>query len=842
MKHLSSIRRHALASAAALALAAPGAQALNYTWSSGDFVPGTTAPSPLGAGDVLNINAGGFKFFNGAASNFTNGGTVNWNADALYLQSGAVVVNNALWNATSDDNLFYNGGAAPSFTNNGIFRKSGGAGATTISNTVGFVNNGTLDAMSGTLSFVGGSVFNAGSVFSGAGSNLAAGNNSFNGGFTSANLVLGSGVHNGNAAVMGGSVAFTGGTLSGTWAVAAGQTLNGNSGSFKFIDGGATVVSNLGTIVWNSSDPMYLQGGATVSNQGLFVANASTSIVYNGGAAPTWNNTASGTVRAAAGQTLTIGNVAGFVNNGGVLDALAGAAIVYNGATFNAGTQFTGAGSNRAAGNNSFNGSFTSANLVLDGGIHSGNAAVMGGSVAFTSGTLSGTWSVSAGQTLNGNSGSFKFIDGAATVVTNLGTIAWNSTDLLYLQGGATVSNQSLFVANASTSIVYNGGAAPTWNNTASGTVRAAAGQTLTIGSGAGFVNNGGTLDARAGGAIVYNGATFNTGTQFSGAGSNVAAGNNGFNGSFTSTNLVLDSGNHSGNAAVANGNVVYKGGNLVGTWQVAPGQTLSGVDGPFKFITGAATTVTNQGTLNWNTVDFLYLLSGAALANQGTLNFSANGGVFYNGGAAPSFVNTGLITKTGAAGTTTIGDTLGFDNLGVIDVQTGTLALPSNFSNQGTLMGSGSYAVSGTLSNAGTLAPGASPGTLGLSGNYAQTAAGTFAVELESLGSHDLFNITGAAALGGTLAISCWAGCSFAVGDLITIMDSTGELSGSFSSVVLSGFQTGAFDVIYDAAGDRVQLLVTQAVTAAVPEPGTWAMWLAGAAMLGGLMRRRRS
>jgi hypothetical protein len=834
------MRRHALASAAALALMAPGAQALNYTWSGGDFVPGTTAPSPLGAGDVLNINTGGFKTFN--ASNFTNGGTVNWNADNLYLVSAAAVVNNGLWNAGGDNNLFYNGGAAPSFTNNSIFRKSGGTGATTINSGVGFANNGTLDAQTGTLSFVGGTVFNAGSVFIGAGTNLAAGNNMFSGSFTSANLVLGSGVHSGNAAVMGGSVAYTGGSLSGTWSVGAGQTLNAGTGGFKIVDGAGTVVSNLGTVAWNTTDLLYLQSGATFSNQALFVANASTSIVYNGGAATTFNNTAGGTVRAAAGQTLTIGGSAGFVNNGGTLDAQAGAAIAYNGASFNAGTQFTGAGSNRAAGNNGFSGSFTSANLVLESGVHSGNAAVMGGSVNYAGGTLSGTWSVGAGQTLNATTGGFKQVDGGATVLSNLGTVAWNTSDALYLLSGATVSNQGLFVANTSTTVLYNGGAAPIFDNTASGTVRAAAGQTLTIGGGAGFVNNGGVLDAQAGAAIVYNGATFNAGTQFSGAGSNRAAGSNTFNGGFSSANLVLEGGVHSGNGAVVGGSAVYKGGDLVGTWQVAPGQTLSAADGAFKQINGGATVVTNRGTVNWGTGDYLYLLSGATLANAGTLNFSANGGVLYNGGAQPSFVNTGLITKTGAAGTTTISDTLAFDNLGTIDVQTGTLALPGNFTNRGTLTGVGSYAVAGTLNNAGTVAPGASPGTLALSGNYAQAAGGTFAVELASLASHDLFNVTGAAALNGTLAISCWAACSLAVGDVVTILDAVGDISGSFSSVVLSGFQTGAFDVIYDTAGDRVQLLVTQAVTAAVPEPGTWAMWLAGAAMLGGLMRRRRA
>ena len=500
---------------------------------------------------------------------------MNWNADTLYIQSGAALVNNGLWNATSDDQMAYNGGSAPSFTNNSSMRKSGGVGSTVINGTVGFVNNGTLQAQTGSIAFTGGSVFNAGSVFSGAG-----------------------------------TVAMVSGT-------------------------------------------------------------------------------------------------------------------------------------------NTFNGSFTSANLVLSGGTHLGNAAAVGGTLVFAGGVMAGTWGVAAGQTLSGQSGGFKFIDGMTTVVTNNGTLAWNTTDLLYLRGGATLRNQALFVANQNTSVACNGGSTTVFENTASGTVRAAAGMTLNLNNGAGFVNNGGTLDAAVGAAIRYNGgAVFNAGTKFTGAGSNVAAGNNSFNGSFNSANLVLASGTHAGNAAVVTGTARFTGGSLAGTWQVGSGQTLALGDGGFKYIEGAGTVVTNKGLVAVNTNDFIYLLSGAALANQGTLTFAGSGGVLYNGGAAPSFVNTGLIAKS-SAGTTTLGDTLAFNNLGTVDVQAGTLALPTNFTNNGTLKGVGSVTVSGTLTNAGTVAPGASPGTLSLNGNYAQAAGGRFAVELQSLATHDLFNITGTAALG---------------------------------------------------------------------------------------------
>ena len=640
----------------------------SYTWSVGTFASGVTAPNPLAANDTLNIVTGGFKFLNSTV--FTNAGEVKWSAtDGLYMQNGAGVVNNGRWDSTTDHTLVNNGGGNLSFVNNGTFRKSGGAGSTTISNGVGFVNNGTIDAQTGSIRFIGGSVFNNGSVFTGAGSVVAAGNNTFNGSFTSANLVLESGIHRGGAAVVGGVAKWTGGTLAGSWTVAAGQTLEGQSGTFKFIDGAITVVTNQGTLAWNTSNFLYMQNGGTLRNEALFVANQSMTVANIGGAMPIFDNTASGTVRAAAGTVLIFAAGSGLlVNNGGTLDALAGATIHYaGGSVFNTGSVFTGAGRNLAAGNNSFNGSFTSANLVLHSGIHRGGAAVVGGVAAWAGGTLAGTWTVAAGQ----------------------------------------------------------------------------------------------TLQVKAGG-------------------------------------------------------------------------------GDFKFIDGAATIVTNNGTLAVDTTSPVFMSAGSTLANLGQLNFSTDGTVFYSGGALPSFINTGLIVKSGGSGNSSIGDSLRFDNRGTIDVQSGTIMLPTGFTNNGVLKGTGRYGVSGVLTNAGTVAAGASPGTLGLTGNYAQAAAGVFAVDLESRSSHDLFNISGSAALNGTLAISCFAACSLAVGDVVTILDSAGDLSGSFASVTLSGFATGAFSVVYDTAADRVQLLVTQAVTA-VPEPGSYALMLAGIAVLGGLAQHRR-
>ena len=450
-RHL--LRRSTLSAAALLALTPP-AFGVDYIFSNGTYVPGTTAPEPLVAGDVLQINAGGNKFFSGTT--LTNqSGTVNWIVDTLYMQSGALIDNRSLWDAKGDNALVYNGGATATFDNSGIFRKSGGLGATTIGG-IAFVNSGTIDAQTGTILFNGNNAtFNAGSQFIGAGSTTIGGNASFLGGFTSANLTLASGTFTGGAAQLHGTVAFTGGVLAGTWEVAAGHTLSGRDGGNKFLSGDTTLLTNKGTVAWDSGNALYMQSGATLANQGLFVANESMSLVYNGGATVTFNNEASGTVRAAADKTLTVGGIA-FVNNGGTLNAAAGGSIVYagNNATFNAGTQFTGAGSNVVTGNATFNGQFDAGNLTLQSGTFQGNAAVVNGNALFTGGYLSGAWEVANGHTLSGRDGGNKFLSGDTTVLTNKGTIDWASGNALYLQSGATLVNRALFVASESSMLV----------------------------------------------------------------------------------------------------------------------------------------------------------------------------------------------------------------------------------------------------------------------------------------------------------------------------------------------------------------------------------------------------
>jgi len=156
-------------------------------------------------------------------------------------------------------------------------------------------------------------------------------------------------------------------------------------------------------MAWQTADNLLMQSGANLINEGVFEFQESSTIAYNGGALPTFNNTATGTVQVAAGKTGSVGTIA-FINNGGLLTADLGATLNFGGgnATFNAGTTFSGAGTLLVANNATFNGAFNASNLVLSGGIFSGGAAVLNGSVDWTGGSFNGDWEVAAGQTLNG--------------------------------------------------------------------------------------------------------------------------------------------------------------------------------------------------------------------------------------------------------------------------------------------------------------------------------------------------------------------------------------------------------------------------------------------------------
>jgi len=595
-----------------------------------------------------------------------------------------------------------------------------------------------------------------------------------------------------------------------------------------------------------SSGAVGFASNASVQNNGLWDFMGDSGLSYIGGAPTSFNN--AGTLRKSGGtgvSTLGAGNF-GYTQSG-TIEALTGTVRLSGGPmSINAGSVFTGAGTVEVAASATFNGSFDSSNLVFTSGTQTGNGAVLNGTVTMNAGTLAGTWQVASGQNLVLATGSSKSVSGAGTVLTNEGTVTQASVSSLSLATSASIVNNGVWDLQTDSGLSYVGGPPTSFNN--AGTLRKSGGTGIsTLGAGNFGYTQSGTIDAQTGTVRLSGGPmSINAGSVFTGAGTVEVAAGTTFNGSFDSSNLVFTSGIQTGNSAVLNGSVTMNAGTLAGTWQVASGQNLVLATGGFKVVSGPGTVLTNEGTVvQSGDSGNISLASGAAVANNGVWNIQNDSDVVYVGGAATSFVNAGTLVKSAGGGTSTFSSSgLVFSNTatGTVDVQQGTLALPASFTNAGTLKGDGTFSSGGTgLLNNGAVAPGSfGVGTLALIGAYTQSATGSFAVDLTNLSSSDLFNITGAATLDGTLALNCLGACSFAIGDSFTILDASTSLMGSFASVTLSGFATGAFSLVYDLPNASVSLLVTDTVTA-VPEPGTAVLILAGLAIVGQIARRRR-
>jgi hypothetical protein len=762
----------------------------------------------VNAGQALAVQGGGYKYLN---ATLQNQGLVSA-SDNLYFSNGNTLANAGVFEWQGDVGL-YDGGYNGYFTNSGTLRKNTGAGTSYVS-IAGFSSAGVIEAASGSIEFNAGAVFNGGSQFKGPGAVVVSNGASFNGSFTTqGNLRLAGGTFGGGAAQIDGDTAWSGGTFNGGWTLQAGRTLSIAPGGYKYLNASLT---NLGTVV--ATDHLYFTNGNTLANSGVYEMQGDVGL-YDGGYNGYFTN--SGTLRKSAGAGTSYVSIIGF-SNSGVIEVASGTIEFNTGAAFNGGSQFKGPGTVLVSNSATFTGGYTTqGNLRLVGGYFTGSGAQIGGDTAWSGGTFNGDWTLQAGRTLSITPGGYKYLNAS---FTNLGAVT--ATDHLYFTNGNTLANSGMYELQGDVGL-YDGGYNGYFVN--SGTLRKSAGAGTSYVSITGFSNIG--IVEAASGAIEFNtGAAFGAGSQFKGPGAVVVSNGASFSGGFTTQgNLVLASGVFTGIAAQAQGDVTWTGGRLDGSWEIAAGRTLSVTPGGTKQVNGS---VTNSGTVR--ATDSLYLTNGNTYTNAGRHELQGDVGIG-DGGYGGTVVNSGTLVKTAGTGVSNL-NAVSLVNTGVIDVQTGTVALPANFANAGTLKGNGAFSTN-LLVNNGHVAPGASPGTLTIAGSFAQTAAGSLDIELGGAAGADLLHVTGSAALDGLLTIACWGDCSYSVGTEIVILDALGGVSGSFAGgPLLSGFASGAFAVSY--LSNEVRLTVTEATTAAVPEPAAWLLLLGG---LGGLGLRRR-
>ena len=185
-----------------------------------------------------------------------------------------------------------------------------------------------------------------------------------------------------------------------------------------------------------------------------------------------------------------------------------------------------------------------------------------------------------------------------------------------------------------------------------------------------------------------------------------------------------------------------------------------------------------------WNS-NLLYV---GGTGGNGALNIAA-GGIVTIGSSASIVVSpgsTGTATVTGTGSQWNVADELwvGPVGAGTLIVRDNGLVSASDLSigSFGRLTGDGTIVAN--VTSDGTIAPGNSPGTLHIDGNYTQAAAGKLEIELASAASFDRLDISGAAALNGSLDVALYNGFQPHTGDFFADIYSAGSVTGAFGSV----------------------------------------------------------
>jgi hypothetical protein len=592
------------------------------------------------------------------------------------------------------------------------------------------------------------------------------------------------------------------GSTVGSYSLTSGTTLQVDKGTFDApsVTGSGTVdVAGSSHLTVGSTDT-FTPGGLTISGGGGPTATLNKDVTVTtlttGGFASrdgTGNLTATGTADLEGNVTLSGGTTTIAAT---VTSSTIGTGLLVDGSTLtlDAATDRTANGPLQLGGSPStlnINSSFdvTAANASITGNSNSVVNVGPTGSVTIDPGANQETdfqVPVNNEGTVTTKSGKLTLFDG--TTGTNSGGYAIGATTTLELEGSAAFNSPSVT------------GAGTFWDF----------GPTTIVGSTDTFspsnlkVSNGGTLTMNGSHSIVNwldgnNGTRNGTGTlTITGSFVPAVAGTATFSGGTTTV------------AASAADVSLDAGG-----FTLDDGAALD-LDAPTTWTTSPIG-LTGSSTLNINST---FLDSGSQsmgfgpdstfhVGSTGSLTVDPGSGNFFL--AEPKIQNDGTVTI--ASGTTT---SPGFTQAG------GTTTIASGAEldgpvtvNGGTLKGNGT--LGGPVSNSGGIvAPGSSPGTLTIKGDYAQGAGGTLAEEITGTTPGTQFDrllVGGTLTLDGTLAIDS---TSFtpASNDTFKIISGAGSRGGTFATLTGATAGDATYSAQYDADG------VTLAVAGPPPPP----------------------
>jgi hypothetical protein len=307
-----------------------------------------------------------------------------------------------------------------------------------------------------------------------------------------------------------------------------------------------------------------------------------------------------------------------------------------------------------------------------------------------------------------------------------------------------------------------------------------------------------------------------------------VTGGQLALNGNTTIGSVALSGGTlgGSGNATITGAFNVTSSGTLSGTGSLTTqGATSVGGSGSRTLTVTGGKTWVNQGTLRIEGNNDRIAFSGSGqtntLQNTGTLILDVPAGDPLEEISGTAVLqNLGVIQKLGSNAQKIKGLDVTNASAGTIDVQAGTLELDGgsitqsglittaasttfkregNLTNSGTLAGSGTVKLgsSYTLTNSGTISPGGAGtvGTLTLTGSLLSSSSGRLLMEANGTGAtqRDLFSVSGAASLNGTLSLTGINSFNPAAGQSYTLLSAGSAPTGSFSSIQVPSGLTGA-------------------------------------------------
>ena len=264
--------------------------------------------------------------------------------------------------------------------------------------------------------------------------------------------------------------------------------------------------------------------------------------------------------------------------------------------------------------------------------------------------------------------------------------------------------------------------------------------------------------------------------------------------------------------------------------------------------------------TLN-NSAGGIYNLAGDGGFNNGSFYNWNQGGYSYDGYGTGVVNNAGTFLKSAGSGTSTIAGNIAFNNTGTVEVDSGTLQFNGGYTQTsgglvlkggsvsagtlniwgGEVIGSGT--ILGNVLNDGTISLGSTLGNLSISGNLTLESTNSklkFKIGGLTPGlQFDTLSVNGAVSLNGNLSFSLINGFTSLLGnnDEFTLLTAN-SITGLFSNVAngdrwTTDDGTYSFLVNYGSGSAFGANLIVLSGAVAVPEPGTWMLFLLGGLLL---------